>query len=82
MTQRRDVLMGVTPARVAGSRSGFVSPDYVTQRTRSVGIGATDWVHARLLEQRQAGTQILLISQDLVLRNLPAPQAQAGRTLA
>ncbi len=35
------------------------------QPTRGVDIGATEYVHARLLEQRQQGTAILLISEDL-----------------
>jgi simple sugar transport system ATP-binding protein len=30
-----------------------------------VDIGATEYVHARLLEQREQGTAILLISEDL-----------------
>jgi simple sugar transport system ATP-binding protein len=35
------------------------------QPTRGVDIGATEYVHARLLEQREQGTAILLISEDL-----------------
>ncbi|MBN1667416.1 MAG: ABC transporter ATP-binding protein [Anaerolineales bacterium] len=35
------------------------------QPTRGLDIGATEYVHAQLLEQRQAGTAILLISEDL-----------------
>jgi len=35
------------------------------QPTRGVDIGATDYIHQRLLEQREAGTAILLISEDL-----------------
>ncbi|MBL8056152.1 MAG: ABC transporter ATP-binding protein [Anaerolineales bacterium] len=35
------------------------------QPTRGVDIGATDYIHQRLLEQRTAGTAILLISEDL-----------------
>ncbi len=35
------------------------------QPTRGVDIGATEYIHQRLLEQRQAGTAILLISEDL-----------------
>ncbi len=35
------------------------------QPTRGLDIGATEYVHARLLEQCQAGTAILLISEDL-----------------
>jgi general nucleoside transport system ATP-binding protein len=35
------------------------------QPTRGVDIGASEYIHLRLLEQRQAGTGILLISEDL-----------------
>jgi simple sugar transport system ATP-binding protein len=35
------------------------------QPTRGVDIGATEYVHSLLLEQRQQGTAILLISEDL-----------------
>ena len=35
------------------------------QPTRGVDIGATEYIHKRLLEQRQIGTAILLISEDL-----------------
>ncbi len=35
------------------------------QPTRGVDIGATDYIHQRLLEQRAARTAILLISEDL-----------------
>jgi simple sugar transport system ATP-binding protein len=35
------------------------------QPTRGVDIGATEYVHAQLLEQRERGTAILLISEDL-----------------
>jgi simple sugar transport system ATP-binding protein len=35
------------------------------QPTRGLDIGATEYVHARLLEQRQLGTATLLISEDL-----------------
>jgi simple sugar transport system ATP-binding protein len=35
------------------------------QPTRGVDIGATEYIHTRLLEQRQIGTAILLISEDL-----------------
>ncbi len=36
-----------------------------SQPTRGVDIGATEYIHLRLLEQRQAGTATLLISEDL-----------------
>jgi hypothetical protein len=35
------------------------------QPTRGVDIGATEDIHRRLLEQRDAGAAILLISEDL-----------------
>jgi simple sugar transport system ATP-binding protein len=35
------------------------------QPTRGLDIGATEYVHARLVEQRKEGTAILLISEDL-----------------
>ncbi len=35
------------------------------QPTRGVDIGATEYIHQRLLAQREAGTAILLISEDL-----------------
>jgi simple sugar transport system ATP-binding protein len=35
------------------------------QPTRGVDIGATEYIHALLLEQRQEGLAILLISEDL-----------------
>jgi len=36
-----------------------------SQPTRGVDIGASEYIHHRLLEQRQAGTATLLISEDL-----------------
>jgi general nucleoside transport system ATP-binding protein len=35
------------------------------QPTRGVDIGASEYIHLRLLEQRKAGTATLLISEDL-----------------
>jgi general nucleoside transport system ATP-binding protein len=35
------------------------------QPTRGVDIGATEYIHRRLIEQRQHGTATLLISEDL-----------------
>ncbi len=35
------------------------------QPTRGLDIGATEYVHKRLIEQRSEGTAILLISEDL-----------------
>ena len=36
-----------------------------SQPTRGVDIGASEYIHQRLLEQRQRGTATLLISEDL-----------------
>ncbi|MCD4673679.1 MAG: ABC transporter ATP-binding protein [Anaerolineaceae bacterium] len=36
-----------------------------SQPTRGVDIGATEYIHQRLLEQREQGTATLLISEDL-----------------
>ena len=35
------------------------------QPTRGVDIGATEYIHEQLLEERDKGTAILLISEDL-----------------
>lgn len=37
----------------------------VAQPTRGLDVGATEYVHGKLLEQRQNGAAILLISEDL-----------------
>jgi ABC-type uncharacterized transport system ATPase subunit len=37
----------------------------VNQPTRGIDVGATEFVHEQILEQRDAGTAILLISTDL-----------------
>jgi general nucleoside transport system ATP-binding protein len=37
----------------------------VAQPTRGVDVGAAEYIHGRLLEQRQRGTAILIISEDL-----------------
>ena len=36
-----------------------------SQPTRGVDIGATEYIHQRLLQQREEGTAIFLISEDL-----------------
>ncbi len=42
-----------------------------SQPTRGVDIGATEYIHQQILKQREAGTAILLISEDLdEIRNL------------
>ncbi|MBE0686353.1 MAG: heme ABC transporter ATP-binding protein, partial [Anaerolineaceae bacterium] len=35
------------------------------QPTRGVDIGATEYIHERIIEQRETGTATLLISEDL-----------------
>ena len=35
------------------------------QPSRGLDVGATEYVHAQLLDQRQGGTAILMISEDL-----------------
>ena len=37
----------------------------VAQPTRGVDIGAAEYIHERLLQQRAAGAAILMISEDL-----------------
>jgi general nucleoside transport system ATP-binding protein len=37
----------------------------VAQPTRGIDIGAAQYIHARLVEQRDAGTAVLIISEDL-----------------
>lgn len=37
----------------------------VNQPTRGIDVGATEFVHGQILQQRQSGTAILLISTDL-----------------
>jgi len=37
----------------------------VAQPTRGVDVGATEYIHGRLIEQRRRGTAILIVSEDL-----------------
>jgi simple sugar transport system ATP-binding protein len=37
----------------------------VAQPTRGVDIGAAEYIHSRLIQQRDEGTAILIISEDL-----------------
>jgi simple sugar transport system ATP-binding protein len=37
----------------------------VPQPTRGLDVGATDYVRKKILEQRESGTGVLLISEDL-----------------
>ncbi len=56
----REITAGsASPAGTGGSVMVAVHP------TRGLDIGATEWVQRTLLEQRQTGAAILLISEDL-----------------
>jgi simple sugar transport system ATP-binding protein len=37
----------------------------VSQPTRGVDVGAAQYIHRQLLEQRERGTAILIVSEDL-----------------
>jgi general nucleoside transport system ATP-binding protein len=37
----------------------------VAQPTRGIDVGATEYIHQRLIEQRRSGTAIVIISEDL-----------------
>jgi simple sugar transport system ATP-binding protein len=37
----------------------------VSQPTRGVDVGAAEYIHGRLMEQRRRGTAILIISEDM-----------------
>ena len=37
----------------------------VAQPTRGVDVGAAEYIHGRLIQQRDEGTAILIISEDL-----------------
>jgi simple sugar transport system ATP-binding protein len=37
----------------------------VAQPTRGIDVGASEYIHRRLVEQRQSGTAVLIISEDL-----------------
>ena len=50
---------------IAREFSADASVLVVAQPTRGVDIGAAEYIHERLLEQRAAGAAILLISEDL-----------------
>ena len=50
---------------IAREFSAGASALVVAQPTRGVDIGAAEYIHEQLLEQRRAGTAILLISEDL-----------------
>jgi simple sugar transport system ATP-binding protein len=50
---------------LARELSGSPQVLIVAQPTRGIDVGATEYIHARLLEQRSRGTAILIISEDL-----------------
>lgn len=52
-------------AILARELSGDPTVLVASQPTRGVDIGATEYIHRRLLEQRRRGTATLLISEDL-----------------
>jgi ABC-type uncharacterized transport system ATPase subunit len=60
-------LSGGNLQKVVGAREISRQPRVLVaaQPTRGVDIGATEYVHSLLLEERQKGTAILLISEDL-----------------
>lgn len=50
---------------LARELSGRPKALLVAQPTRGVDVGAAEYIHRRLIEQREAGTAILIISEDL-----------------
>jgi general nucleoside transport system ATP-binding protein len=60
-------LSGGNMQKVLLARALALKPNVliVSQPTRGLDIGATDYVRSRLLDQRQAGTAVLMISEDL-----------------
>jgi simple sugar transport system ATP-binding protein len=50
---------------LARELSGLPRALLVSQPTRGVDVGAAQYIHRRLLEQRERGTAILIISEDL-----------------
>jgi simple sugar transport system ATP-binding protein len=60
-------LSGGNMQKVLLARALALKPNVliVSQPTRGLDIGATDYVRSRLLEQRRAGTAVLMISEDL-----------------
>jgi len=50
---------------LARELSGDLKVLVAAQPTRGVDIGASEYIHKRLIEQRSAGTAVLVISEDL-----------------
>jgi len=61
------LLSGGNQQKVLLARELHVAPNLLVavHPTRGLDVGATEFVHQRLLEQRAEGTAILLISEDL-----------------
>jgi simple sugar transport system ATP-binding protein len=64
---RLRTLSGGNMQKVMLARTLSRQPDVVivSQPTRGLDVGATDYVRSRLLEQRDRGAAVLLISEDL-----------------
>ncbi len=60
-------LSGGNMQKVMLARTLYRQPDVVivSQPTRGLDVGATDYVRSRILEQRDRGCAVLLISEDL-----------------
>jgi simple sugar transport system ATP-binding protein len=50
---------------LARELSGHPRVLLVAQPTRGIDVGATEYIHRRLIEQRQSGTAVLIVSEDL-----------------
>ena len=50
---------------LARELSGDLKVLPAAQPTRGVDIGASEYIHRRLIEQRSAGTAVLVVSEDL-----------------
>ncbi|HEX9012614.1 MAG TPA: ATP-binding cassette domain-containing protein, partial [Anaerolineaceae bacterium] len=66
-TDRTRTLSGGNMQKVLFARALSRSPEVViaSQPTRGLDVGATDYIRTKLLEQRDRGAGVLLISEDL-----------------
>ena len=66
-TDRIRTLSGGNMQKVILARALCKSPDVVmaSQPTRGLDVGATEYVRSKLLEQRERGAAVLMISEDL-----------------
>lgn len=66
-TDRVRTLSGGNVQKIILARTLSREPDFVVaaQPTRGLDVGATAYVHERLLEQRARGAAVLLVSEDL-----------------